>query len=82
MGESGKVRRWFPLEEEISATQWVGGIIVLSAEETVERGNGEKFQSFLERVVAQADTGMYAWHITGFDFAKEEFTSQGRCIRL
>lgn len=31
LGNNGKIQSYYPLEEEIYATQWIGGVIVLSA---------------------------------------------------
>ena len=36
LGDDGKMQRYYPLEEEIYATQWIGGVIVLSAKEEPE----------------------------------------------
>lgn len=82
LGEDGKVHGWFPLEEEINTTQWIGGVIVLSAAETMDRVEGESFRSFLERGIALAGKDIYAWYITDFDFVKGEFTSRSKCVRL
>ena len=27
--DSGRVRAYFPLKEELSATQWIGGVIII-----------------------------------------------------
>ena len=30
--DSDRVRAYFPLKEEISATQWIGGVIIISTD--------------------------------------------------
>lgn len=37
LGNNGKIQSYYPLEEEIYATQWIGGVIVLSREENSNR---------------------------------------------
>ncbi|WP_455672828.1 hypothetical protein [Phocaeicola sp.] len=78
----GRVCACFRLEEEISATQWIGGVIVLSSEESLERERGETFQAFVQRVLERAEGTVYAWHIADFDWVREEFTSQSKPVRL
>ena len=36
LGNNGKIQSYYPLEEEIYATQWIGGVIVLSARRKLE----------------------------------------------
>ncbi len=82
--ESGNVRACFPLTEETNATQWLGGVIVLSPSSALEiHAAGESFADFLERALATAEgQPLYAWHVRGFDFARKEFMPQARLIRL
>lgn len=65
MEDSGRVRAYFPLKEELSATQWIGGVIIISPMYGLEICSGEKFADFLHR--AMLETGceqpVYAWHI-------------------
>lgn len=82
LNEEDKVRTYFPLEEEISATQWIGGVIVLSPLLDIEIGQKENFHSFLEKAVGDTDKALYAWHLVGFDLMKGEFTPQTRLVRL
>lgn len=37
LGNNGKIQSYYPLEEEIYATQWIGGVIVLSARRNSNR---------------------------------------------
>lgn len=44
--DSGRVRAYFPLKEELSATQWIGGVIIISPMYGLEICSGEKFADF------------------------------------
>ena len=82
--DSGRVRAYFPLKEELSATQWIGGVIIISPMYGLEICSGEKFADFLHR--AMLETGceqpVYAWHIADFDFPGKEFTTLSIRVRL
>lgn len=82
--EDKTVNRFFPLQEEICATEWLGGVIVLSPSPYLEIRADESFPHFLQRVVAAMGetSSLYAWYVAGFDFVKKEFTSSCRLIRL
>ena len=41
--DSDRVRAYFPLKEEISATQWIGGVIIISPMYELDICSGEKF---------------------------------------
>ena len=47
--DSDRVRAYFPLKEEISATQWIGGVIIISPMYELDICSGEKFVDFLHR---------------------------------
>lgn len=82
--DSGRVRAYFPLKEELSATQWIGGVIIISPMYGLEICSGEKFADFLHR--AMLETGceqpVYAWHVADFDLPGKEFTTGSRLVRL
>lgn len=83
LGDDGKVCGYFCLEEEISATQWIGGVIILSSAVNADKKDGESFRLFLERIVKKAeDVDCYAWHIADFDLIKEEFNLRSKLVRL
>ena len=44
--DSGRVRAYFPLKEEISATQWIGGVIIISPMYELGDLFGESFVDF------------------------------------
>ena len=55
LGNNGKIQSYYPLEEEIYATQWIGGVIVLSARRKLEPIMPEKnFKTFLAQVLQQS----------------------------
>lgn len=82
INEDSRVSAYFPLKEEISATQWIGGIIILSPFLELEFHAKEPFHSFLKRVTVETARLQYAWHITYFDFAKKDFTNLSTMVRL
>lgn len=83
--DDGKVQSYYPLEEEICGTQWIGGVIVLSERPDLDTVMArEKFKDFLART-SQVNTKAqecYAWHIAEFDISQEEFVPQSRIVRL
>lgn len=85
LGSNGKIQSYYPLEEEIYATQWIGGVIVLSARRKLEPIMPEKnFKTFLAQAT-RTNTKIqecYAWHIANFDIVREEFVPQSHIIRL
>lgn len=81
---NGTVSRYFPLKEEISATRWIGGVIVLSPYPELKIHLKESFACFLKRAIVEIDTKepVYAWHIADFDFTQKDFKGTGKVIRL
>ena len=82
--DNGRVGAYFPLKEELSATQWIGGVIIVSPMHELEIYSGEKFADFLQRAMQETETEppVYAWHIADFDLQKKEFTMESRLVRL
>lgn len=66
------------LKEELPATEWMGGVVVLSDREGW--APQVSFKSFVSS--SQANRPLYAWHISTFDFTREELTSQSVIRRL
>lgn len=79
IGHDGKVRQVAPLTEETSATEWLGGVIVLSAKEALTLH--QDFRTLLREMTC-AKQYAYAWHISHFDFHREELTPQSIIRRL
>lgn len=79
IGEEGKVQGYSPLEEETSATEWIGGVIVLS--DKSENLSISTFAQFFEDTKS-AKHADYAWHIIYFDFQAAELTPQSIIRRL
>ena len=81
---NGTVSRYFPLKEEICATQWIGGVIVLSPYPELEIHPRESFACFLKRATVEMNMAepVYAWHIADFDFTQKDFKNIGKVIRL
>lgn len=80
----GRVRAYFPLKEEPAATQWIGGVILVSPMQELEIDSGETFADFLQRALPETEPGqpVYAWHIAGFDLPGKRFTAESRAVRL
>lgn len=80
LDEEGKVKDVSPLSEEIAATEWLGGIIILSHRTvlTPERD----FQALFHQLTDSVTPPVYAWHISDFDFKEEKLTPQSRIRRL
>ena len=78
--KEGKVEGHFPLTEEASATEWIGGVVVLSDKDACDVVRTD-FRTFLH-TMTRSGHPLYAWHISGFDFLKEDFTPQSVIRRL
>lgn len=78
----GTLHAVFPLQEEVSATQWIGGVIVLSSFPALTLQAGETFSAFLQRATSPAGGSLYAWHITDFDLHRKSFRPDSRLRRL
>lgn len=70
----GEVVACLPLSEEIPATEWIGGIIVLSNQ--TEIACRPDFQTWIHGVVIDRQLPVYAWHISDFNFQQESLTEQ------
>ena len=85
LGNNGKIQSYYPLEEEIYATQWIGGVIVLSARRKLEPIMPEKnFKTFLAQAT-RTNTKiqeMLCMAYCNFDIVREEFVPQSHIIRL
>lgn len=77
--ERGEVESYSSFSEEISGTEWIGGVIILSCRK--EKIQYNDFRHFRKQMTS-AKQDVYAWHISNFDFQKEEFTSQSIIRRL
>lgn len=82
--DDGRLRRYFPLTEELSSTQWIGGIIVLSPLSELVIRPQERFADFLRRATAETGTEapVYAWHIACADLPAKELTPESRVSSL
>ncbi len=79
INERGEVERIAPLLEETSATEWLGGIIILSDKKIIP--SQLKFNDLLD-YLTPVEMPLYAWHISDFDFQQEEMTSRSVIRRL
>lgn len=77
--EFGHVSGYAPLKDEQAATEWIGGVIVLSGEkDLVPTGD---FKILLEHLT-HAKLHTYAWHISDFDFFNLQLTDKSIVKRL
>lgn len=83
VNDNAEVIRYFPLIEEICATQWIGGVIVLSTAAELQIDKHESFSAFLQKATAETDGPRYAWHVMGVDLLRKEFnTTSCSLVRL
>lgn len=78
--EEGRVVSYALLTEETAATEWIGGVIVLSS--CPDLSLDADFSSLWAAQPSADPSSLYAWHINPFDFAREAGTSQSRLRRL
>lgn len=79
INERGEVEGLASLGEEVSATEWLGGIIILSDKRMMSPQ--QNFKELLE-YLAPVEKPIYAWHISNFDFQQEEISPQSIIKRL
>lgn len=79
LDEKGRVCHYTNLEEEIHSTEWIGGVIILSGIHITALS--KDFLKWLEENI-QPDEPIYAWHISHYNFEKEELTNQSILKRL
>lgn len=79
IANDGKVCNISPLTDETAGTEWIGGIIVLSDSEELCRETS--FANLLHKTT-NAKQSCYAWHLSHFDFEREELTPQTIIRRL
>ena len=79
INEMGEVEKHSRLVEETSATEWIGGAIVLSDKKEITLVRTFK-QLLMNTKCATQPT--YAWHIIPFDFEQEELSEQSIIKRL
>lgn len=61
---------YFPLKEEISNTEWIGGIIFLSLYDHIELTENLTIEKLIGRYsVISNQTPLYAWHIFNIDIS-------------
>lgn len=80
ISENGEVIGCTPLMHETSFTEWIGGVIVLSPLKEIP--TYPDFGTMVKEMTTSAQAPLYAWHIAGFDFSKEELTPQSIIKRL
>jgi hypothetical protein len=80
ISDKGEVMECTPLTQETSFTEWIGGVIVLSP--LSEMDSVTDFKTMTNGMVHQDQTPLYAWHVSNFDFSKEELTPQSIVKRL
>lgn len=82
---SGKVVGLTALREEQCATEWLGGVIVITSK-SPERMKGESFSDFCNRLCKEEAAFQLAdcraYHVTQFDVAGMNFTPASRMVRL
>ena len=76
--ELGMVQGYTTLKDEQAATEWIGGVIVLSGEK--ELVSSKDFKTLLEHLT-HAKLHTYAWHISDFDFLYQQLTDRS-IVRL
>ena len=80
LNEQGEVLSFFSLDEEINATEWIGGIIILSIKATISPD--ENYNDLLSQQHFTTEHPLYAWHLSHFDFGNETPTSKSILRRL
>ena len=80
LNKEGTVHSFCILEEETNATEWVGGIIILSTQADIS--SKEDYKDLLAQQDISSGQCLYAWHLSHFDFINEIPTKESVLIRL
>lgn len=80
LNDRGEVLSFSLLKNELDATEWIGGVIVLSQSKDLKLD--KDFHHFLLSSFISEDGCLYAWHISEFDFTKEDFSLKSTLKRL
>ena len=80
LDDEGCVISFALLKDELDATEWIGGVVILS--EVKDITFEQNFHQLLQKSSASPNALLYAWHISNFDFNKEEFSSISTLKRL
>lgn len=81
INDKGEVVTCTLLNNETNYTEWIGGVIVLSSKNQLYLE--KNFSYFLHRNCAQDQNNpVFAWHISPFDFEKEDFLPQSQLNKL
>lgn len=69
LDEQGKVIHYATFAEEFPATEWIGGVIVLS---DIDVAPSDNFRSWFQQQAKGDGNSIHAWHLSEFDFEREE----------
>lgn len=69
LDEQGKVIHYATFAEEFPATEWIGGVIVLS---DIDIAPNDNFRSWFQQHAKGNENSIFAWHLSEFDFEREE----------
>ena len=70
LNDEGIVMETGPLTEEMAATEWIGGVIILSGKSEIPYESDVKSKFF--SLLSGDAPANYAWHISTFDFQQGE----------
>ena len=70
LDECGQVVAYVPLTNELPATEWIGGVILLSDKQ--ELVHTDTLTNQFRQLLSGVSPRKYAWHISAFDFQREE----------
>lgn len=81
INDKGEVVSCSLLTNETHYTEWIGGIVVLSSNDELFLNNN--FSYFMHMNCSQVQNcPVFAWHISPFDFEKEDCLPQSRLRKL
>ena len=78
--EKGEVISYAPFDKEVPFTQWIGGVILLAS--TTKMELKKDFKSMLAELTTLPNQPIHAWHLSPFDFEREEITSDSILYQL
>lgn len=83
LGEDGRVSKLYPFTEEISATEWLPGLVVLSPC-PISKNAGESFSEFKTRIseIPVCEAALRAYWIYPFNVSLMEFVGNSRITLL
>lgn len=82
--EDAVVLNYYPIEEELPLTEWLGGVLVLSPVKELNVEKNSSWEEVLRKLhpFKTLTYPLYCWTVTGIELETGEFTAEHGCALL